>query len=694
MSATLDAEPIAEFLGGAPRLRSEGRAYPLTIEHDTEPDDRPLEKRVASAVRRALELETEGDVLVFLPGAAEIRRAAETLERLARERDLSVLPLHGDLSLDDQARAIAPQARRKVVLSTNVAESSLTIDGVKAVVDSGLARLVTHSAWTGLPKLDTVKVSRASAIQRAGRAGRTGPGRVLRLYTRGDFEARPEHDAPEMSRADLSEALLVLSGIGNASPPFLTAPPPANLAAAKDLLVLLGALDRDGRLTRVGRRMLALPLHPRLARIVVEGERRGVGKDAALVSSLLGERDIRSDARAGFGPGARRAELGAAGPSDLLELVTRFDEAEQERFAAGRVRALGLDVRAVGAVERSFQKLSRAVRDQGERPDGMDAVDAALLAAIVTGFPDRLAKRRAPGSRELVLTSGRTARLSEQSVVHDAPLLVAIDVEERPGRATEVRWASAVDESLLFELYEEHIELSDELVWNAERERVERVNAMRWGAVTLEETRAPALPSPDTARLLATTARERPERFLRSDAALTLGARLALLASRYPERGLPADVPSLLDATLAQAAEGATSFAELDALDLGSLVVSSLTNDARRLLEAETPERVRLAGGRNVEVHYELGKPPWIESRLQDFFGSSDGPRILGGTLSLTLHLCAPNQRPVQVTSDLAGFWERHYPAIRRELMRRYPRHSWPEDGRTATPPPPVARRR
>jgi ATP-dependent helicase HrpB len=340
-------------------------------------------------------------------------------------------------------------------------------------------------------------------------------------------------------------------------------------------------------------------------------------------------------------------------------------------------------------VDRAYRQLSRAVRDQGERPLGVEAFDQALLAAILTGFPDRLARRRAPGSRELVLTSGRTARLSEQSVVHGAELMVAIDVEERPGRPTEVRWASAVDESLLFELYEERIELTDELVWNPERERVDRVAAMRWGAVTLDETRSAAPPSPEAARLLTLAARERPERFLRSDAALALVARLALLASRYPERGLPSDVPSLLDASLAEAASEATSFAELDALDLGGLVLGSLPGDAGRLLETETPERIRLAGGRSVEVHYELGKPPWIESRLQDFFGSSDGPRILAGSLPVTLHLCAPNQRAVQVTSDLAGFWERHYPTIRRELMRRYPRHSWPEDGRTAAPPPP-----
>lgn len=693
MSATLDAEPIARFLDDAPRLRSEGRVFPLTTEHDARPDERPLEKQVTSAVRRALEAQPDGDVLVFLPGAAEIRRAAETLAGLARERDLLVLPLHGDLSLEEQARAVAPAPKRKVVLSTNVAESSLTIEGVKTVVDSGLARLVTHSAWSGLPKLATVKVSRASATQRAGRAGRTGPGRVLRLYTRGDFEARPEHDPPEITRADLSEALLVLRGIDAAGPAFLTPPPPQSLAAAEELLALLGAVDRAGGLSAIGRRMLALPLHPRLARIVVEGERRGVGHEAALVAALVGERDIRSDARTGFGKQGRPSELGRAGPSDLLELVERFDEAERDGFSAARLRAQGLDPRAVFAVDRAYRQLSRAVRDEGERPEGVDAFDEALLAATLTGFPDRLARRRAPGSRELVLTSGRTARLSEQSVVHTAELMVAIDVEERPGRPTEVRWASAVDEKLLFELYEERIELTDELVWNPERERVDRVAAMRWGAVTLDETRSAATPSPEASRLLALAARERPERFLRSDAALTLVARLALLASRHPDRGLPTDVPSLLDATLAEAAHDATSFAELDALDLGALVVAGLPPDTRRLLEADTPERIRLAGGRSVDVHYELGKPPWIESRLQDFFGSSDGPRILGGSLAVTLHLCAPNQRAVQVTSDLAGFWERHYPTIRRELMRRYPRHSWPEDGRTAAPPPPGRRR-
>jgi ATP-dependent helicase HrpB len=694
MSATLDAEPIARFLGDAPRLRSEGRVHPLAIEHEPTPDDRPLEKRVTSAVRRALELEAEGDVLVFLPGAAEIRRASEALENLARERELSVLPLHGDLSLEEQARAVAPASRRKVVLSTNVAESSLTIEGVKVVVDSGLARLVTHSAWSGLPKLETAKVSRASATQRAGRAGRTGPGRVLRLYTRGDFEARPDHDPPEITRADLSEALLVLRGVARTPPPLLTAPPVASLAAAEELLALLGAVEPSGTLTPIGRRMLELPLHPRLARIVVEGERRGVGHDAALVAALLGERDIRSDARTGFGPAGRRAELGAAGPSDLLELVERFDEAEGVDFAPGRVRSLGLDARAVSAVERTYRQLARAVRGTQQRPESPELVERALLAAILTGFPDRLARRRERSSRELVLTSGRTARLSEQSVVHDAPLLVALDVEERPGRPTEVRWASAIDESLLLELYEERIELTDELVWNTERDRVERVAAMRWGAVTLEETRSAAPPSPEAARLLALAARERPDRFLRSDAALGLVARLALLAARYPDRGLPSDVPSLLEAALSRAAEDATSFAELDALDLGSFVLSALPGDARRLLEEETPERIRLGGGRTVEVHYELGKPPWIESRLQDFFGSGDGPRILRGTLPVTLHLCAPNQRAVQVTSDLAGFWERHYPTIRRELMRRYPRHAWPEDGRTATPPPPPQPRR
>jgi ATP-dependent helicase HrpB len=691
MSATLDAAPVAAFLDDAPRITSEGRSFPVAVEHVPRPDDRPLEKQVTSAVRACLDRENAGNVLVFLPGALEIRRAGEALEALGRERGVLVLPLHGDLTVGEQARAVEPSKERKVVLSTNVAESSLTIAGVSSVVDSGLARMAAHSAWTGLSTLTTAKVSRASAKQRAGRAGRTREGHVLRLYTLGDFQARPEFDVPAVARSDLSEGVLMLAaaGVRPGDVRWLTPPPEASVAAATTLLSDLGALDPAGSLTAIGRRMLELPLHPRLARLVVEGERRGVGGDAVLVASTIGERDIRLAARADVGGRRPGRGDGASGPSDPLELLDRFEEAESARFEAHRLRSMGLDPRAVDAVNRARQKLGRLVRREAPAPPSAELHERALLACLLAAFPDRVAKRRKRGERELVLANGKVARLSEDSVVHDAPLVLAIDAEERTGHGTVVRSASQVDENLLFELFPERLVLADDLAFSDAAERVERVSSMRWGALLLEETRTAATPSDATQALLYQAARARAARFLRSPVALALAARVSLLGEHFPDAGFAADPAVALEQALEAACAGAASFAELERADLPSLFVAGLSNEQRRLLEREAPERVRLGGGRQVEVQYEAGKPPFIESRLQDFFGAAEGPRIVAGRVPLTLHLLAPNQRAVQVTTDLAGFWERHYPTIRRELMRRYPRHPWPEDGRTAAPPPP-----
>jgi ATP-dependent helicase HrpB len=694
MSATLDAEPIAAFLNDAPHVKSAGRSFPVTVEHLPRPDDRPLEKQVTSAVRTCLDRENAGNVLVFLPGALEIRRAGEALEALARERGVAVLPLHGDLTVGEQARAVEPSKERKVVLATNVAESSLTIAGVSSVVDSGLARMAAHSAWTGLSTLTLAKVSRASAVQRAGRAGRTREGHVLRLYTQGDFQMRPEFDAPAIARSDLSEAVLMLAGAGVRAGDirWLTPPPEQSLGAATSLLGALEALDAAGELTPIGRRMLELPLHPRLARLVVEGERRGVAEDAALVAAVIGERDIRLTSRAQVGERRAGRREGASGPSDPLELLDRFEEAQGARFEAHRLRAMGLDPRAVDAVERARRQIQRLVRRESPGPESAELHERALLSSILSAFPDRVAKRRRRGERELVLSNGKVARLSEDSVVHEAPLFVAIDAEERGGQGTIVRSASQVDENLLFELYPDRLELADELTFVPSSERVERVSTMRWGALVLEETRVVATSSEEAGAVLFQAARAHAARFLRTPAALSLAARVSLLGAHFPDAGFTADPAVALEQALNAACSGSVSFADLERADLPELFVAALSAEQRRLLEREAPERVRLGGGRTVPVQYEAGKPPFIESRLQDFFGAAEGPRIVAGRVPLTLHLLAPNQRAVQVTTDLSGFWERHYPTIRRELMRRYPRHAWPEDGRTAVPPAPKPR--
>jgi ATP-dependent helicase HrpB len=696
MSATLDAEGLASHLGAA-RLRSEGRAFPLTIEHETRADDRPLERRVASAVRRILDEEKAGDVLVFLPGAREIRDCTAALQREAGAGSALVLPLHGDLSVAEQARAVEPTTQRRVILSTNVAESSVTIEGVTAVVDTGLARVAGHSPWTGLPTLTTAKISRASATQRAGRAGRTRPGRVIRLYSSGDLATRPEHDKPEILRSDLAEAWLSLHGAGVTEPStlgWLDPPPASALSAAEGLLRRLGALDAHGALTGVGRRMLAFPLPPRLARVVVEGERRGVAEEASLAAALLSERDLRSNSRADLGSGARggaRARSGdAGGPSDVLEMMDRFREAADAGFDARRLGHMGIDARTAKAVERAAHQISGAVQHGGPRPPGVDAVDRAVQIALLAGFPDRLARRRARGESPLTLFTGRTARLAETSVVHAPMLMVALDAEDAAGRGAVVRLASGVEADWIFELYPDMVEMTDEVSWNSSSEQVDRVSRIACGSVVIDEERKPAQPSAEASALLLKAARARTPPWQEVDE--TVGpilVRLLLLGRHLPEAKMPDIGAEVLEAAIARACEGKTRFAELADVQLGQEILAALTAEQRALLQREAPERVTLPGGKAVTVHYDAGKPPWIESRLQDFFGMTRTPAVFKGRVPLTVHLLAPNHRAVQVTTDLAGFWERHYAGIRRELSRRYPRHPWPEDGGAAAPPPP-----
>jgi ATP-dependent helicase HrpB len=697
MSATIAAQAVARHLGDCPRLQSLGRSFPVEIEHLERPDDRPLDKQVVSAVRRCLREDPAGDVLVFLPGAGEIRRASEALSALAGESGVALLPLHGDLPLADQVRAVEPSARRKVVLSTNVAESSVTIDGVTAVVDSGLARIATHSPWTGLPKLALAKISRASAAQRAGRAGRTRPGRVLRLYTQGDFASRPEYDTPELLRLDLSEPLLLLHGAGASDAgelPWLDAPAPAALEAAESLLFNLGALETGGALSAIGQRLLSFPVHPRLGRLIVEGERRGVAEQACLIAALLGERDIRVPARTHFGArtGGSRLDV-TRGPSDLLELADRFAEAEAADYSPSLMRSAGLDARAVGAVDRARKKLAQKAHNADDAWDTSTTAEQALLMCILAGFPDRVARRRRPGNRELILRSGANAELGENSVVHDAQLMVAVDIEERDARGrsgtTVVRLASAIEPEWLLDSYSDLLESKSELEWNPHAERVERVSRVVCGSVVLDESRSPAPSGAETAALLARAAAAAgPARF-GAAAFDRLKNRIALLREHFLDSDFKLGDGAGFSGALTLACRHCVSFSELEAIDVGAEIERNLGHRELELLRKQAPERITLPSGRSVEVHYESGKAPWVESRLQDFFGMVDSPRLCAGKVPLTVHLLAPNQRAVQVTNDLAGFWERHYPSIRRELMRRYPRHAWPEDGRHAEPPRP-----
>jgi len=697
MSATLESDPVREFLGGCPGIRSEGRAFPVAVEYPDLPEDRPLGERIASAVRRVHQDGCPGDVLVFLPGAGEIRRAWEALEPFAQAKNLLVLPLHGDLPPAEQQRAVRPADRPKVILSTNVAETSVTIPGVVAVIDSGLARIASHSPWSGLSRLAVGKISQASAVQRAGRAGRTAPGRALRLYPRHDFDSRRPYEIPEIRRLDLSEALLTLAalGIGDASRfAWFETPDAASLEAGTVLLRKLAAIDDKGGLTDTGRRMLRFPTHPRLARLLVEGERRGVGEEAAALAALLSEGDISDEARARFGDARNRQ--GPTEGADLLERLDRFGQARSARFDRNRLRGLGVNARAAESAEKARRQLANALgRGGGSKPSGAEAVDAALAMATLTAFPDRVVRRRSPGASQAILATGGAAEIGP---LPPGDLLVAVDAEERAapagqkaGRSVVVRLAVTIEPDWLLDLVPAGLSESEATLWNANTGRVETVARLCYGAVVLDETRRPASPSPEASQMLteAVLSVGSATGGVLDGSSASLQVKLELLREAFPEREIPRLDGEQIRGLLTGACQGLTSLAEFAAVPMEERLRQALSPAVVGMLREETPEHVRLPGGRQVQVNYEQGKPPWIESRLQDFFGMSTGPAICRGRVPLTLHLLAPNHRAVQVTSDLARFWHKHYPAIRRELGRRYPRHAWPEDGATATPPPP-----
>ena len=703
MSATLDAAPIAEYLGGVPVVSLSESLHELAFEYEEKPDMRPLHEKVKSGVLKLFRSGIQGDILVFLPGSVEIRRAAEALATLTESVGFAISLLHGNLPVAAQRQALCSTGKPKVILSTNVAETSVTIPGIAAVIDSGFARVAGHSAWSGFPILSTAKISKSSAIQRAGRAGRTQSGVVLRLYSRADYNARPVRDTPEVLRADLTETALLLHGTGIRDLrkfDWFDAPQVAMIEQAEELLQRLGATDATGCLSETGRMMLGIPAHPRLSRLMLEGEKLRVAKESRLVAALISERDIRLSSRAKMDGEHGGFSRQNSGLSDPLELLDCFREAESVDFDDKRLIRMNLDPGAVAAVRRTARQFERILccesavklRKSLKKPENEtlneSEKDEALRMAIFTAFPDRVARRRANGTRDILMAKGGTARLASSSVVDEASFLVAVDVEEkkeavRAIRTANIRLASAIDIEWIADLYPEKLVEIAELCWNATAGRVEEAHRTLYETITLEETVRRARPSEETSRILSAAVLARGIGCLPEYEAMeTLRMRLNFVAETFPEDDWPQvtqnDTGLILEG-VRELCRGRTSLAEVEAASIKDVLMEKLTDKQRVRLAREAPERLTLAAQRSVKINYETGRLPWVESRLQDFFGMNETPRICSGRVPLTLHLLAPNRRTVQVTQDIAGFWERHYPAIRRELMRRYPKHAWPE---------------
>lgn len=664
MSATLDGAAFARLLGDCPVIESAGRAHPVAVEHSARDlaDPRDLPAAMAGAIRAALR-EHAGDVLAFLPGWGEIRRTAERLSGI----DAEVLPLHGELPPAEQDRVLAPApgARRRVVLATSIAETSLTVPGVRIVVDGGYRRAPRLDAASGLSRLVTLRIGRAAAEQRAGRAGRTAPGVAIRLWSAALHRGLPAADRPEMLEAELSGLALDLAAWGAAPEQlaFLDPPPAGAMAAAQALLRDLDALEADGRITVVGRRMARLGTHPRLARLLLAATTPGEAALAADLAALLEERDpIRAS------PGERDP------PADIalrLALLAGGDHAGADRAAVGRIRRTAL-------LHRRRLGVAAGVLAAGD--------PGPLLAA---GFPDRIAARRGVIDGAFRLAGGgqgggQGARLPVTDPLARCPLLAVADLV-LAGTEARIRLAAPLDRAVLEARFAHRFVREAGAAFDARTGAVVARRRLRFGPLVLEETPlAAGEAGADPAAIAVALAAAVAERGLRdlpwTPAARQLQARVAWLRSvdaGWPDRSDAALIATAAD-WLAPALHGRARLSELAGLDLPALLLAGLPWDLRRQLDALLPARVDLPGGRSVAIDYARDVPT-LEARAQHLFGVAALPRLAGGRVPLQVALLSPAGRPVAVTGDLAAFWRGGWQEVRRELRGRYPKHPWPE---------------
>jgi ATP-dependent helicase HrpB len=696
MSATLDAGPVARFLDDCPIVRSQGKTFAVAVEY--RPTHRPASAEALVPVIEELLVDPRetGHILVFLPGMAEIRRTEKRLQAAAARAGAVVLPLHGSLSADDQDRALRPGPRRKVILSTNVAETSLTIDGVTTVIDTGLARIVRYDAERGIDRWELARVSRAAADQRAGRAGRTGPGRCIRLWSEREQRGLSDFEQPEIHRVDLCATVLALHAWGVAEPArfaWYEAPGAERLAAAERLLGMLGGLaGAPPRITPSGSAMLALPVHPRLARLLLAARHEGRDQDGAAVAALLSERDIRARDRS-TGPGFPTNRQRVPGSrSDVLDQLDMLAEAEASRFAPS-LRSRGIDPTAARQV--AFLRDDLAGRDRGRREQGARTGgphdDDAVLRWLLLAYPDRVVKRRGV-ERTGVMVGGRGVRLGPESSLGDAELYLALDAREdrRAGLLeAQVSLASTVTLEWLEALFPDAVRRERPIQYDEPRRRVVCAHQLWYHDLLLREDFSATVNPDDAGLVLAEALRDRAASIVRADpdAALWL-ARLSFAAQALPELSWTEFTDEVLAEVLTSICQGKTSLDEVEQAEFVPFLQGRLAPSEFRELAESAPISLTVPSGRQVRLTYELGRPPILAARIQELFGWTETPRLARGRAPVLLHLLAPNNRPVQITSDLKSFWTTAYHQVRKDLRGRYPKHAWPEDPFHAHPPP------
>jgi len=658
MSATLDGARVAKLLSDAPVVESEGRAFPVETRYLGRDPRSPIERQMADAIARALRAE-DGSVLAFLPGAAEIRRTETMLAERVKDPETDIVALYGALDAAAQDRAIepSPPGRRKVVLATSIAETSLTIDGVRIVVDCGLSRVPHYEPDVAITRLETVRVSRASADQRRGRAGRTQPGVCYRLWDEPETASLEQYSRPEILAADLSSFALDLAHWGVADPQklcFLDPPPVGAFNEALSLLRELGALDADGRITEEGRRLRALPLPPRLARMIVDAAREGEGVLAAEIAAIVSERGL--------------------GGNDV-DLSHRLDQLRRDR-----------SLRAEDARRMAKRWAEQAAQDIKLAPAANPLSVGAILAFA---YPDRIARNRGGGAGGFLLANGRGGNVDPASALAREPFIAVAELSGSAA-AGRILLAAAIAQAEIESRMADELAERNEVIFDPSSASLRGRKGRRLGAIVFSEQTLPVKPDAATARTLCEgiVALEL-DRLPWSKALRQWRDRAMFLRKAEGE-----EWPDLSDAALAASAEqwllplaaGKTSLAQIGGDELSEAVRALLPWNLRRRLDQEAPTHFEAPTGTQAAIDYEAEAGPSISIRVQELFGLATHPSIAGGRVPLVIELLSPAQRPVQVTRDLPGFWRGSYQAVKTEMKGRYPRHPWPDDPLAAPP--------
>ena len=689
MSATLDSESLQNYLSPCKMIRTEGRTFPVTAEYLEKPADQrrfQVWELATREIERVLPSHPNGDVLIFMPGAYEITKTIQALNSSRSTKGFEILPLHGELPPAQQDAAVDRYDRRKVVVSTNVAETSLTIDGITLVVDSGLARIAKFDQHRGINTLYIEKISRASADQRMGRAGRTAAGHCLRLWTEADHASRLEREIPEIRRVDLSEIALTLKagGVTNlAEFPWIETPEPRSLERAETLLHDLGAIDKaTGHITPVGIKLVAFPVHPRYARMLLASHEYGCVPSVALIAALTQERSVILTRQGEHIREQRERKIEGSPESDFIALMQAWEYARRNDFDLQACKQVGIHAgvaRQVGRLRDFFLHVADAER-LGVETDNRD-VDA-LAKCILAGFSDQLACRSSMGTLHCELVHKRKGELSRDSEVRASRLFVACDVSEIEGRGRELKvklsLATAVKPEWLQELFPDQMSNTREVYFDSATKRVVVEERQLFNDLVLERKQKGNPSENEAAAILA-------EEVVAGR--MSLGEwdhsveqwilRVNCLSGWCPELGMPKFTENEKKGVIQQVCLGAFSYKEIKAKPVWPVIRGWLSSQQQQMLDAHAPERITLSNGRTAKVTYSAELPPSISVPIQSLYGVTKTPRIANGAIALVVHILAPNQRDVQITQDLGRFWREHYPGIKKELQRKYPKHEW-----------------